>query len=73
MSAFPKIYINPKKKRFSMTSLESLMEAYIKRGSITCVECFAMAKKSGVTLKEIGKFCNDHNIKIRNCQLGCFK
>jgi len=40
---------------------------------ITCPQAFAVAKKAGVPVKAIGDYCNANKIKIRGCQLGCFK
>ena len=56
-----------------MSTLESLMEPHIKKGSIDCSQCFVLAKKSDTALKDVGTFCNKHDIKIKNCQLGCFQ
>jgi hypothetical protein len=41
--------------------------------AITCVQAFDVAGKYGISVEEIGKFCNNRGIKIRGCQLGCFK
>ena len=39
---------------------------------ITCAEAFELANKYQIEIIEIGRICNEHNIKIRKCQLGCF-
>ena len=39
---------------------------------ISCVEAFKIARKYKTEIIEIGRICNEHNIKIRKCQLGCF-
>ncbi|MGD9581432.1 MAG: hypothetical protein AB7V50_08665 [Vampirovibrionia bacterium] len=39
---------------------------------LTCVEAFKVAEELNVSLKEIGECCNEAEIKLRNCQLGCF-
>lgn len=39
---------------------------------LPCREAFSIAEEFGVTVAEIGKFCNEQNIKICSCQLGCF-
>jgi hypothetical protein len=41
--------------------------------TITCPEAFSIAEKFRISKKEISEFCNANNIKIRGCQLGCFK
>ena len=39
---------------------------------LTCAGAFELAKKYDVEIIEIGRICNQHNIKIRKCQLGFF-
>nr|WP_319377305.1 hypothetical protein [uncultured Methanoregula sp.] len=40
---------------------------------ITCPKAFEIAEKHKVSKSEISTYCNEHGIKIRACQLGCFK
>ncbi|MGA9087338.1 MAG: hypothetical protein ACLQMU_03895 [Methanoregula sp.] len=40
---------------------------------ITCPQAFAIAEKHGIPKAAISEYCNTHGIKIRACQLGCFK
>jgi hypothetical protein len=42
------------------------------RKKLMCAEAFALAKQFGVEIIEIGRICNQNNIKIHKCQLGCF-
>jgi len=42
------------------------------RKQLTCAEAFKLAKKYEVNIIEIGRICNQNNIRIRKCQLGCF-
>ncbi len=42
-------------------------------GVITCEQALAFSKKYDVPVEDIGKFCNSRGVKIRHCQLGCFK
>lgn len=51
---------------------KALQEAGIE-GTITCGQAFAVADKASVTRDVLGEYCNTHRIKIRGCQLGCFK
>ncbi len=39
---------------------------------LTCTEAFELAEKFEMEIIEIGRICNQHNIKICKCQLGCF-
>ena len=41
--------------------------------TITCPEAFAIAGKFKIPKKDIAEYCNAGGIKIRGCQLGCFK
>jgi len=56
-----------------MSELRSLMEAFIEKGTITCTDCFVVARKAGTPLRDVGSFCNEHGIRIGSCQLGCFE
>ncbi len=40
---------------------------------LSCAEAFKIARELGVEVIEIGRVCNRQKIRIRNCQLGCFK
>ncbi|MDD5025156.1 MAG: hypothetical protein PHF57_10230 [Methanoregula sp.] len=40
---------------------------------ITCPQAFGMAAKHKISKKTISAYCNSHGVKIRGCQLGCFK
>jgi hypothetical protein len=41
--------------------------------NVTCPQAFSIAERYGISKKEISEYCNSHVIKIRGCQLGCFK
>jgi len=43
------------------------------RKTISCAKAFEIHHQHGVALGEIGRICNENGIKIRGCQLGCFK
>jgi hypothetical protein len=43
------------------------------RKSLTCAGAFKLAKEFETDVIAIGRLCDKHNIKIRKCQLGCFK
>ena len=40
---------------------------------LTCPQAFAISEKHKIPKTEISEYCNSHAIKIRGCQLGCFK
>jgi hypothetical protein len=40
--------------------------------AISCHEAWALAEKLQIPKSEIGRYCSEHGIKIRHCQLGCF-
>lgn len=61
-----------------MDKKEQLLEAVTKsaggrRERLMCTEAFDLAKKFDAELAEIGRICNEHDVKICKCQLGCFK
>jgi hypothetical protein len=39
---------------------------------LACAKAFEIAKKLKCSIKEIGEICEEENIKIFSCQLGCF-
>ena len=39
---------------------------------LTCKQAFQIASDLNVSLKEVGNCCNDNDIKLFSCQLGCF-
>jgi hypothetical protein len=43
------------------------------RQRLTCAEAFGLAEKLEAQIGEIGRICNQNNVKICKCQLGCFK
>jgi len=40
---------------------------------ITCPKAFDIANKHKIPLREIGRYCTAHDIKIKACQLECFR
>ena len=56
-------------------SKEALKEAVknaARENRLTCEKAHELGKELGVTLQEIGAVCNEQQIKIKTCQLGCF-
>ena len=43
------------------------------RKQLTCIEAFELAKKYEAEIIEIGNICNQNDIRICKCQLGCFE
>ncbi len=41
-------------------------------GKISCTQAREVAKDLEIELAEIGKLCDDNDIKIYGCELGCF-
>ncbi len=39
---------------------------------LPCKQAFAIASETDFSLEEVGKTCNEMNVKIVGCQLGCF-
>ena len=40
---------------------------------LDCARAFELAERFNVSPEAVGQLCNDEKIKIRSCQLGCFK
>jgi len=43
------------------------------RRALACARAFALAERVGCSVGEIGRMCEELNVKIVSCQLGCFK
>jgi hypothetical protein len=41
-------------------------------GVLTCHDARALAERLGVPYGDVGKVCNEFDVKIRACELGCF-
>jgi hypothetical protein len=41
-------------------------------GVLTCHDARALAEQLGVPYGDVGKACNELDIKVRACELGCF-
>lgn len=55
--------------------LAALRNASIEKGGkryITCARVFELAEHLGIERRLAGDFCNEADIKISGCQLGCF-
>ena len=39
---------------------------------ITCAQAHEIIEKYDISFEDIAAYCNTFNIKIKNCQLGCF-
>ena len=42
-------------------------------GKITCKEAMKLSVKLGVPTKTMANLLNQYKVKIKECQLGCFK
>jgi hypothetical protein len=43
------------------------------RKKLTCEKALELSRKNDISLKEIGEICDAEEVKITNCQLGCFQ
>ncbi|MFC1504478.1 hypothetical protein ACFL6D_03590 [Spirochaetota bacterium] len=41
-------------------------------GKLPCAQAFSLSHKYSIPIKDIGDYANKENIKITDCQLGCF-
>jgi hypothetical protein len=63
-----------------MDEEKELVNAVLKRlqdvdgaRKLSCAEAFELAQEFQVKVGLIGRICNQQNIKICKCQLGCFR
>lgn len=61
----------------TMPELEKVINAAVilkdGRKLLPCEKALAAAQDCGVDAGIVGKYCNEHQIKIVQCKLGCFK
>ena len=61
----------------TITMNESELKELIMRrqvdGKISCKVAFDIADEAGASKREVGELLNEMQIKVRACQLGCFK
>ena len=52
--------------------LEEAIRAELVNGKLPCAVAFKIAKQHKVAPRQVGDAANQLNIRIMNCQLGCF-
>ncbi len=52
--------------------LEEELKASLVNGRLPCAVAFGIGRKLKVSPKKVGDMANRLNVKISNCQLGCF-
>jgi hypothetical protein len=53
--------------------LEKIILEKAKDGKIPCAMCFKIAEDFKISKREMGKILNEMNVRISQCQLGCFE
>lgn len=59
-------------KDISPAELLEAIQPLVKDDKLPCKDALALADRLSISPARIGKICNDHEIRIVNCQLGCF-
>jgi hypothetical protein len=56
-------------------TIRRAFEAYGVTTEITCPQAFEISERYNIPKMDIARYCNQHEprIKIRGCQLGCFR
>jgi hypothetical protein len=52
--------------------LEETIKDKAQGGKIPCAMCFKITEDFGISKKEMGQILNEINVRISQCQLGCF-
>jgi hypothetical protein len=55
------------------TELKKKINESLVNGKLPCAFAFKIAKELKVGPSDVGAACNELNIKVSDCQLGCFK
>jgi hypothetical protein len=53
-------------------SIDEELRAIAQDGAISCARALGFASEKGVTPAEVGARMDALNLKVHNCQLGCF-
>ncbi|MBN2071915.1 MAG: hypothetical protein JW814_10700 [Candidatus Krumholzibacteriota bacterium] len=53
--------------------IDAAVETKDGRKKLSCAKAFIIADDYGIRLSDISRYCNRNDIRISNCQLGCFK
>jgi hypothetical protein len=56
----------------TIKEVKAKIQAAAPNGRIPCAAAFRLAEELGITRSRLGEFLNELNIKIIQCQLGCF-
>jgi hypothetical protein len=56
----------------TMKEIKASIQAAAPNGRIPCAAAFKLAEDLGITRSRLGELFNELNIKIIQCQLGCF-
>jgi hypothetical protein len=56
----------------TITETKALIQAAAPNGKIPCAAAFKLAEELGITRSQFGELLNELNVKIIQCQLGCF-
>ncbi len=62
----------PKKPDQILAAVLAATENVEGKKTLPCPDAFRLASDLGVDLIDIGKICDQNQVKIVKCQLGCF-
>jgi len=57
----------------SPEEIRTAIQAKAVEGKVPCKAMLDLASETETTASQIGDICNELNIKVSACQLGCFK
>ena len=55
-----------------LTAIRALTFEDGDKTKLTCTAAFQIAATSPATLTDVGRVCNENDVRITKCQLGCF-
>ncbi len=59
-------------KEENKINLKKKIKERAEGGKLPCAQAFVLAEECNLSLKEVRKIADELEIKIVNCQLGCF-
>jgi len=52
---------------------KAAVDAQVRDGRISCRKALELAEKLGVKPLEVGAYLDETGVKVKGCQLGCFR
>jgi hypothetical protein len=66
------MFVDPKREDWMTSELEERLRDISKEGKINCAQAQQFANDNNIPMNKIRAFLDVLQLKVHNCQLGCF-